>query len=148
MAVPFLAYHYVFKGTSNSDVMCPQLAFYCCDQTPELNVTGEEKIYVAQTSTSFSSSSEKTRGRYLEAGTEVEAPEEGCLLLCFLRIIHPPFLQHPGLPSHRWYYPLWSGPSHVNQKLRACTTSLSTGQYCVFFPSTEILFFLNDFNLC
>lgn len=143
LAVLFLAYHYIFKGTSHSDVMCPQLTSYCCDQTPEPNVTGEEKIYVAQTSTSFSSSSEEDRegsqGRYLEAGTELEDPEECCLLLCSLRIIHPPFLEHSGLPSYRWYCPLWSGPSRVNQKSRARTTSLSTGQAFLFF-STEIPF--------
>lgn len=60
--------------------MCPQLAFYCCDQAPETNVTAEERTYLAQTSTSFSPSSEGdragTQGRYLEAGTEAEAPEE------------------------------------------------------------------------
>lgn len=139
LAVLFLACHYIFKGTSHSDVMCPQLTFYCCDQTPEPNVTGEEKIYVAQTSTSFSSSSKEdragTQGKYLEAGTEVEAPEECCLLLCSLRIIHPPFLKHSGLPSHRSFCPLWSGPSHVNEKSRLCTPSFSTDQYCGFFFS-------------
>lgn len=52
------------------------------------------------------STTEKSQGRKLEAGTKAEAIEESCLLACFLLLVaFPAFLQNSGPPTQWRHHP-------------------------------------------
>jgi hypothetical protein len=57
---------------------CSSYGSYCCDKTPWPKQLGEERVYLAYTSTS----KEVRAGTETEAGAEAEAMEGCCLLAC------------------------------------------------------------------
>ena len=81
-----------------------------------------------------------SQGRNLEAGTEIQAMKEHCLLTSSLRLPQPAFLYTPGPPDQRWHCPQWARPSHINDYSRNVSTDLPTRSLMGVFSPLRFLF--------
>lgn len=86
------------------------------------------------------------QGRDLEAGTEVEAMSEPCLLTCSSWCAQSTFLYHPGQHAHGWYHPQLASPSTfiINQEkfptdLHTCHLVEAVFQLWCLFPGKSNL---------
>jgi hypothetical protein len=98
-------YFYVYE--------CLSQGFYSCTNIMTKKQVGEERIYLAYTSTRLFITKGKlklTQGRNLEAGAVAEAMKGCCLLACFPWLAQLAFLQNPGLPAQGWHHPQWALP--------------------------------------
>lgn len=85
----------------------------------EQNQFGEERVlsylYHSQLTGSHGGSQGRdSKGKGLEAGTEVEAMEGCCLLPWLLRLDQPAFLWDSGPPAQGWHHSQQPGLSHIN----------------------------------